>query len=188
MYTTMLEEAVRKMKGEESQERSATQLNLGISLRIDADYIAEENQRLRMYKRIAGAENSGVLADVRAELLDRYGALPDAVVHLLAASELRLECERAGVAQLDRKRTQIPADPKKKHMQPQMREMLHLRFAQDSKADPAQLMQMVAKQAKNGAQFTPQGVLKWPISPGKPDEIITEAKALLESIETPPRS
>jgi len=49
-------------------------------------------------------------------------------------------------------------------------------------------MQMVAKQAKNGAQFTPQGVLKWPISPGKPDEIITEAKALLESIETPPRS
>jgi len=188
MYTTMLEEAVRKMKGEESQERSATQLNLGISLRIDADYIAEENQRLRMYKRIAGAENSGVLADVRAELLDRYGALPDAVVHLLAASELRLECERAGVAQLDRKRTQIPADPKKKHLQPQMREMLHLRFAQDSKADPAQLMQMVAKQAKNGAQFTPQGVLKWPISAGKPEEIIAEAKALLESIETPARS
>jgi transcription-repair coupling factor (superfamily II helicase) len=192
MYTTMLEEAVRKMKGEDSLERPATQLNLGISLRIDADYIAEENQRLRMYKRIAGAENSGVLADVRAELLDRYGILPDAVVHLLSASELRLECERAGVAQLDRKRTQIPADPKKKHQQPhltsQTREMLHLRFAQDSTADPAQLMQMVATQAKNGAQFTPQGVLKWPISAAKPDEIIAEAKSLLESIETPART
>ncbi len=69
-----------------------------------------------------------------------------------------------------------------------MREMLHLRFSQDSKADPAQLMQMVAKQAKNGAQFTPQGVLKWPISAGKPDEIIAEAKALLETIETPART
>jgi len=113
--------------------------------------------------------------------------LPDAVVHLLAASELRLECERAGVAQLDRKRTQVPMDPKKRHMQPQMREMLHLRFAQDSKADPAQLMQMVARQAKNGAQFTPQGVLKWPISAAGPAEIIAEAKALLESIETPAR-
>ncbi|HEY0307986.1 MAG TPA: transcription-repair coupling factor [Acidobacteriaceae bacterium] len=185
MYTTMLEEAVRKMKGEASQERPATQLNLGISLRIDADYIAEENQRLRMYKRIAGAENGGVLADVRAELVDRYGPLPDAVVNLLAASELRLECERVGIAQLDRKRTQIPMDPKRKNQAPQMREMLHLRFAQDSKADPAQLMQMVAKQAKNGAQFTPQGVMKWPISAAKPDEIIAEAKALLESIETP---
>jgi transcription-repair coupling factor (superfamily II helicase) len=185
MYTTMLEEAVRKMKGEATQERAATQLNLGISLRIDADYIAEENQRLRMYKRIAGAENSGVLADVRAELVDRYGELPDAVVNLLAASELRLECERAGIAQLDRKRTQIPMDPKRRNQAPQMREMLHLRFAQDSKADPAQLMKMVAKQAKNGAQFTPQGVMKWPISAVKPEEIIAEAKALLESIETP---
>jgi transcription-repair coupling factor (superfamily II helicase) len=45
-------------------------------------------------------------------------------------------------------------------------------------------MQMVAKQAKNGAQFTPQGVMKWPISAAKPDEIIAEAKTLLESIET----
>jgi len=184
MYTTMLEEAVRKMKGEASLERPATQLNLGISLRIDADYIAEENQRLRMYKRIAGAENSGVLADVRAELEDRYGALPETVVHLLAASELRLECERAGIAQLDRKRTQIPMDPKRRNQAPQMREMLHLRFAQDSKADPAQLMKLVAQQAKNGAQFTPQGVMKWPISAVKAEEIIAEAKALLESIET----
>ena len=58
MYTTMLEEAVRKMKGEEDKPAHAgTVINLGISVRIDSDYIPEENQRLRMYKRIAGAED-----------------------------------------------------------------------------------------------------------------------------------
>ena len=55
MYTTMLEQAVSELKGEEQPQRATTQLNLGISLRIDESYIAEENQRLRMYKKIAGA-------------------------------------------------------------------------------------------------------------------------------------
>src|SRR5450432_4500645 len=74
MYTTMLEEAVRKMKGEEERPAHAgTSINLGISVRIDSSYIPEENQRLRMYKRIAGAEDLATLADVRAELQDRYG-------------------------------------------------------------------------------------------------------------------
>src|SRR5580658_4109679 len=108
MYTTMLEEAVRKMKGEEEAPAHATTtINLGISVRIDSDYIPEENQRLRMYKRIAGAQTQADLADVRAELQDRYGTPPEAVLNLLAAGDIRLRCEQLGISQLDRKRTQI---------------------------------------------------------------------------------
>ena len=108
MYTTMLEEAVRKMKGEEEKPAHAgTTINLGISVRIDSDYIPEENQRLRMYKRIAAAEDHATLTDVRAELQDRYGAPPESVLNLLAAGEIRLRCEQLGIAQLDRKRTQV---------------------------------------------------------------------------------
>ena len=55
LYTSMLEAAVKEMKGESSEERPTTQLNLGIALRIDESYVAEENQRLRLYKKIAGA-------------------------------------------------------------------------------------------------------------------------------------
>src|ERR1700749_5335523 len=83
LYTTMLEEAVSRLKGEGKDERPDVVVNLGISLRIDGDYIAEENQRLRMYKRIAGAESDAVLTDVRAELEDRYGAPPEIVIALL---------------------------------------------------------------------------------------------------------
>ena len=53
LYTSMLEAAVKEMKGESSEERPATQLNLGIALRIDESYVPEENQRLRLYKKIA---------------------------------------------------------------------------------------------------------------------------------------
>src|SRR5271156_6052070 len=131
MYTSMLEEAVRKIKGEEEKPAHATTtINLGISVRIDSDYIPEENQRLRMYKRIAGAQTQTDLADVRAELQDRYGTPPEAVLNLLAAGEIRLRSEQLGISQLDRKRTQIelPNPANKKQPIKQFVEMLHIRF------------------------------------------------------------
>jgi transcription-repair coupling factor (superfamily II helicase) len=215
MYTSMLEEAVRKMKGEDEKPAHAgTSINLGISVRIDSSYIPEENQRLRMYKRIAGAEDEATLADVRAELQDRYGDAPESVLNLLSAGSLRLLCEQLGIAQLDRKRTQIelPAATTKHAGGPQrtmlMRhqsakpaaktfvEMLHIRFAAAaadtsqlggtslarSAVDPAAMMKLVARNTKRGAQFTPQGVLRWPLTSAKADVVLAETRALLESL------
>jgi transcription-repair coupling factor (superfamily II helicase) len=218
MYTSMLEEAVRKIKGEEEKPAHAgTSINLGISVRIDSSYIPEENQRLRMYKRIAGAEDEAALADVRAELQDRYGDPPESVLNLLAAGSLRLLCERLGIAQLDRKRTQVelprpsassgggpqhtmltltrrpqPAKPAAKVFV----EMLHIRFAaaaadtsqlgSESLArtmvDPAAMMKLVSRNSKRGAQFTPQGVLRWPLTSAKAQDVLAETRTLLESL------
>ncbi|MGC1298157.1 MAG: transcription-repair coupling factor, partial [Alloacidobacterium sp.] len=165
MYTGMLEEAVAKLKGEERVEVPVTQLNLGISLRIDESYITEENQRLRIYKRIAGAQTEGAVADVQAELEDRYGPVPDGVKLLLEAALLRAECERFGVAQVDRKRDQ-----------------LHIRFTERASIDPGRLMKLVAKNAQRGAQFTPQGVLRYPLSQTKPDGVLMEIRLLLDEL------
>jgi transcription-repair coupling factor (superfamily II helicase) len=165
MYTGMLEEAVAKLKGEERVEVPVTQLNLGISLRIDENYIEEENQRLRIYKRIAGAQTEGAVADVQAELEDRYGLVPEGVKLLLEAALLRAECERVGVAQADRKRDQ-----------------LHLRFTEHASIDPGRLMKLVARNAKRGAQFTPQGVLRYPLAQTKPDEVLMEIRLLLDEL------
>ncbi len=78
LYTQMLDRAVREMKGEAAPDEAETQLNLGLNIRIPVDYIPEENQRLRMYKRVAGVETESRLNDVRAELEDRYGEPPAA--------------------------------------------------------------------------------------------------------------
>ena len=165
LYTGMLEEAVAKIKGEQHAEPIATQLNLGISLRIDESYIPEENQRLRIYKRIAAAASEKAVDDVRVELADRYGPVPESVGHLLEAAALRAECERMGVAQVDRKRGEV-----------------HLRFAPEAAIDPGRLMRLVAKHAKQGAQFTPQGVLRFPLREKDPVQVILEIRLLLEEL------
>ena len=112
LYTQMLEEAVSKLKGEGREERMQVTVNLGISLRIDESYISEENQRLRMYKRIAGANSDAMLTEIRDELQDRYGQPPENVQHLLAVGEIRLLCERLSIAQIERKRVAVD-EPKK---------------------------------------------------------------------------
>jgi len=169
LYTSMLEQAVKELKGEGAEDKPTTQLNLGIPLRIDESYVAEENQRLRLYKKIAGAQSEKAISDLRAEMEDRYGALPDATVYLLEAASLRLECERVGIAQVDRKRSE-----------------LQVRFAENAAVDPQHLMRLVARNAKRGAQFTPQGVLKFPLAALRPDEILLEIRELINNLAPAP--
>ncbi len=195
MYTSMLEEAVRRIKGE--QEKPAhpnTALNLGISVRIDSTYIAEENQRLRMYKRIASAQSLPELAEVREELKDRYGEPPESVMNLLAAGELRLRCEEIGIAQIDRKRTQVEQGVGAKKTKAFV-EMLHVKFADvnadpsyfadksNRTVDPGALMRLVSRNARRGAQFSPNGTLRWPLTSAKAEDVLTETRALLDLLD-----
>jgi len=169
LYTSMLEAAVKELKGEVGEERPATQLNLGIALRIDESYVPEENQRLRLYKKIAGANTEASVNEIRAEMQDRYGAPPDATVYLLEAAFLRLECERLGIAQIDRKRGE-----------------LHIRFMENAAVDPAHLMQLVSRNARRGAQFTPQGLLKLPLRAARSDDVLLEIRELLANLAPAP--
>ena len=163
LYTTMLERTVREIKGEIEPEVAETQLNLGLNIRIPAEYIAEENQRLRMYKRVAGVETEAQLNDVAAELGDRYGAPPSTVRNLLDYAALKLYSQRLGVAQIERRR-----------------DALSIRFTEKAAVDPDRLARFV--QGEQGAQFTPQGVLKFSLKDKQPEMILTRLKALLESL------
>ena len=169
LYTSMLEEAVNRLKGQETVEHTVTQLRLGIPLRIDESYIQEENQRLRMYKQIAGAQDERNIAEIRGEMEDRYGELPTGVQHLLDAAELRVACQRMGILQLDRKR-----------------DLVHIRFAEKAGIDPGVLMKLVSKNAKRGAQFTPQGVLKFPLTVRDPEGMMAEIRILLDELAAQP--
>jgi transcription-repair coupling factor (superfamily II helicase) len=100
---------------------------------------------------------------------DRYGAPPDPTVYLLEAAFLRLECEHLGIAQIDRKRAE-----------------LHIRFMENAAVDPAHLMQLVARNAKRGAQFTPQGLLKLPLRATRSDEVLLEIRELLADLAPAP--
>ena len=167
MYTTLLERTVRELKGEDLPERVSTQLNLSLNLRLPNEYIQEENQRLRMYKRIAGVENEDQLADVRAELEDRYGPLPGRVSNLLDAAALKLLSERIGVVGIDRKR-----------------DVVQIRFSEQANVDPTRLAQFVA--STKGAQFSPGGLLKFTLKSTDAELALFQITSLLQQLAGEP--
>ena len=165
LYTQMLERAVRELRGEVPEEEVETQLNLGLNIRIPTNYIAEENQRLRMYKRVAGVESETKLRDVRLEMTDRYGEPPPAVRNLLDYAELKLLAIRVGIHAIERKR-----------------DLINIKFRQNAAVDPERLAGFVASQ--RGAQFTPDGTLKFALKSLGAAEVLTSLKDLLEHLTT----
>ncbi len=83
MYVRMLEDTVRELRGEEVAPEIHSSLNLGLDLRIPAAYIADENQRLRAYKRIAQAVRSRGARESGAGTGRPLRPVPDDVRHLL---------------------------------------------------------------------------------------------------------
>ncbi|MGB9085632.1 MAG: transcription-repair coupling factor [Terriglobales bacterium] len=164
LYTQMLERAVREMKGEAGVEVTEIQLNLGLNIRIPSDYIKDENQRLRTYKRVAGVETESQLHDVRSELIDRYGETPRAVRNLLEYAALKLQAMRVGANAIERKR-----------------EFVSIKFSQTAAIDAEKLARFVASQ--KGTQFTPDGTLKFTIKIDSAEGILQTLRDLLEELE-----
>jgi transcription-repair coupling factor (superfamily II helicase) len=163
LYTQMLDRAVREMKGEAAAGEAETQLNLGLNIRIPVEYIPEENQRLRMYKRVAGVETESQLGDVRSELQDRYGEPPAPVRNLLEYAALKLLAIRIGVTAIERKR-----------------DLVSIKFRENAEIDPGRLAKFVSSQ--RGTQFAPDGTLKYVSKAISPPEVLAQLRGLLEEL------
>ncbi len=106
LYMELLESAVKAMKeGREPSLDELTQQQVEIDLRVPAllpdDYLGDVNMRLSFYKRIAGAENKAALDELKVELIDRFGLLPEPTKNLLQIAELRLMAKPLKVIKID---------------------------------------------------------------------------------------
>ena len=121
LYLKMLEETVQELKGHAPKLEVHTTLNLGLDIKIPENYIADESQRLRMYKRISGLADETERGDLESELTDRYGAPPSPVKTLLNYATLKAAAEQLLVQSVERKGAEIwirfhgqsPVDPEK---------------------------------------------------------------------------
>ena len=105
LYLDMLEHAVRALRdGHEPElERplaAATEVELHLPAFLPESYVADVHVRLTLYKRIAAADAAG-LDELMAELVDRFGALPEAVRNLLRVARLKLSALALGIRRLD---------------------------------------------------------------------------------------
>jgi transcription-repair coupling factor (superfamily II helicase) len=102
MYTKLLEQTVRELKGEEIEDETRATVNLNIDLRIDEEYVPEQAQRLALYRRVAGARTDHELDGIVAEIEDRYGPMPPEVLNLVDYGRIRVLADRLRVDSIDR--------------------------------------------------------------------------------------
>ncbi|RDI96495.1 transcription-repair coupling factor [Meiothermus sp. QL-1] len=100
VYTELLEEAIRKLRGEEMEPERHVTLDLQLSARLTPEYIPSPAARSRYYGRLAECKNLAQLSRLVKELKERYGPAPEEVENFLALTRLRLLAEGRGVVSI----------------------------------------------------------------------------------------
>ena len=104
LYQHMLEEAILNLKDPAAALKPqdwSPQLNLGLEVFIPESYVRDLNLRLSLYRQISSFETEQELQGFAAELVDRFGKLPDPVENLLEVIKLKNDCKRLNIHKID---------------------------------------------------------------------------------------
>jgi transcription-repair coupling factor (superfamily II helicase) len=104
LYQEMLEEAVESMKAgitAPAPDRWSPQITIGTPVLIPEDYVTDLPVRLALYRRLAEIEDDRAIEAFAAELVDRFGPLPDEVEYLLQVVAIKSLCRRANVERIE---------------------------------------------------------------------------------------
>jgi transcription-repair coupling factor (superfamily II helicase) len=100
LYIRMVGEAVASYRGDQPEELPDVTVELPVDAHIPHDYIAHERLRLEAYRKLAAAADEATLTEISAELVDRYGAIPEPVTNLFAVARFRLHARAAGLTDI----------------------------------------------------------------------------------------
>jgi transcription-repair coupling factor (superfamily II helicase) len=106
LYTQLLERAVDALKSGKIPDidqplAKSTEVELGAPALLPADYVADVHTRLILYKRVSNATDDAALDELKVEMINRFGLLPEATKMLFAATRLKLLCQVLGVTRLE---------------------------------------------------------------------------------------
>lgn len=131
LYQQMLEEAVAEIRGtgEISDGSWSPQITIGTAVMIPESYVPDLQLRLGLYRRLGDIETTEEIDAFGAELIDRFGPLPEEVQHLLKIVYIKALCRKANVEKLD-------AGPKG----------VVIHFRKKEFSDPAGLVRLIGEQ------------------------------------------
>jgi len=112
LYSRLLAEAVEERKAAHDGRAPVlipqqAVVDLPLEANLPDDYVADEAQKLELYRRLARARSQGDVAAFRQEVVDRFGPMPPQVLQLVEVAELRLAAEAAGVSSISREEGQL---------------------------------------------------------------------------------
>lgn len=97
LYCQLLREAVDILKGEPPPETREATIELPVGAYIPEEYVADQEIRVEVYRRLAVAGRAGKIEDLSAEIADRFGEMPEPVRQLLELERLRYAGGEAGL-------------------------------------------------------------------------------------------
>lgn len=101
LYCKLLEEAIKKLKGEEVQQLPEPVLDLGVSAFIGDDYVPDPKQKVELYKKIIALQTLEEVDDLEEEITDRFADPPEEVQNLLQIARIKIICRQLGVASIN---------------------------------------------------------------------------------------
>ncbi|PID40551.1 MAG: transcription-repair coupling factor [Proteobacteria bacterium] len=164
MFLKLMEEAMAEMKGEPRVEGLEPEINLPMSAYVAEDYVADIDQRLSIYRRLARMNDLKEIAAMKAELADRFGPLPDETENVLLKIMLRVLAVRAGVKRLDL-----------------YGKTLSLAFSQAHQRHPLGIVRMVTESDAT-YRMTPDNLFRAELSKGPLRSYLGQAKNILIEI------
>jgi transcription-repair coupling factor (superfamily II helicase) len=104
LYQQMLQEAIEALKSSQESEISdswSPAINIGISIQIPQSYIAEEELRINLYRKIASLKNEHEIIEFQEEMIDRYGLFPNEVGQLFDVIRIKLLAKQAWIEKIE---------------------------------------------------------------------------------------
>lgn len=106
LYMDMLERATKAIKSGNKPSLATpldlvSDVNIHASALIPSDYLADVHERLLFYKRIANTHAIDELHDIRSEMADRFGAIPEALANLFIVHKIRIQSMAIGITKID---------------------------------------------------------------------------------------
>ena len=106
LYAELLERAVTSLREGRTPDltasgHSGTEINLHAAALLPENYLPDVHMRLILYKRIANAKDLEQLNDLKEEVIDRFGLLPEPGKLLFTATELKIKASPLGIYKID---------------------------------------------------------------------------------------
>ncbi len=131
MYSQLLEEAIKELKGEKIEKEVEPEINLNVSAYIPDEYIPDERQRLNIYKRIASLLSEEDMVRLKEEIKDRFGDIPELAENLFKIIGIKLLLKKLKITELSQKGDYI-----------------YITFSSDTSVDPQRLLELIKKNPK----------------------------------------
>ena len=97
LYCRLLEEAVMALRGEKVEETVETRISLPVEAYLPDDYVPDSRQKVSIYKKVAGVKDQEALNELREELKDRYGTIPEPAEMLLEIANIKQLSQHLGI-------------------------------------------------------------------------------------------